>query len=310
MAEGTTSEELTAQAIEAAREAIAQYAEAKLHRFAMEATRSLEMGAKAALAKITPVLIADPRSIDSQLHLARHPVARSKGVRRIRTISCREALERVTRLVPTLRVEDVEPLISVRDGSTHYLASEADALESLVIPFLATFLLLQQQLELSDEEVFGSYADLVSFVREKHTKEVDRKMATKIARAKHTFEARYAYLDADARNVVLRAIEANITLDKYDEQTKPCPACNSAGVISGQHKFQSWEADVDEDGGTYPYPVVTLFAYQFKCPACGLQLEGDNELVAAGLETALDVENADPEDFVDEDDGLDDWHDG
>jgi hypothetical protein len=307
MAEGTTSEELSVEAIGAARNAMEQYADAKLHRFAREATRALELGAKAALAKITPVLIADPRSIDSQLHLARHPGARSKGVRRIRTISCREALERVTRLAPTLRVEDVEPLISVRDGTTHYLA-EAEALESLVIPFLTTFLLLQQQLELSDEDVFGSYAELVSFVRESHTKEVDRKIATKIARARHMFESRYAHLNADSRKVVLRAIEANITLDKYDEQTIRCPACDSAGVISGQHKLESWEADVDEDGGTYAYPVVTLFAYQFKCPVCGLHLEGDHELFAAGLETALGVENADPEDFW-EDEGPDDWHD-
>src|SRR5437660_1950347 len=124
MGEGTTTEELTAQAIEAARDAMEQYAEAKLHRFAREATRSLEMGAKAALAKISLVLIADPRFIDSQLHLAGHSVPRSKNVRRIRTISCRDALERVTRLIPTLHVEDLDQLIAVRDGSTHFLVSD------------------------------------------------------------------------------------------------------------------------------------------------------------------------------------------
>lgn len=303
MGEGTSAEELTAQAIDAASEAIAQYAEAKLPRFAMEATRAVELGAKAALAKINPVLIADPRSIDSQLYLAGNPVARSKEVRRIRTISCREALERVTRLIPALRVEDVDQLISVRDGSTHYVASESDALESLVIPFLGTFLLLQQHLELSDDDVFGSYADLVSFVREKHTKEVDRKVATKIARAKHAYEERYGHLDPEARRMALRANEANIALVKYDEQTATCPACDNPGVISGQHEFQEWEQD---EAGVYP--VVTLFASDFRCPTCGLHLQTSAELVAAGLEYMLDVEDAETEDFA-EDDFGDDWED-
>jgi hypothetical protein len=306
MPEGTTSDELTKQAIEAAREAMAQYAEAKLYRFAREAARALEMGAKAALAKISPILIADPKFIDSQLHLAGHPVGATRGARRIRTISCREALERMTRLIPTLRPLDVEPLISVRDGSTHYL-EEGEGLESLVIPFLGTFLLLQQHLELSDDDVFGSDAELVSFVREKHTKEVDRKVVAKRARARHAFKARFSNLDAKDRKVALAAIAARITLDGYNEQAIPCPACDSVGVISGQHQLERWEADIDEHGGGNAYPVVTLFAHQFKCPVCGLHLEGDDELAAAGLETALDVENVDPEDFYDEDDYGDDW---
>src|SRR5260370_35918775 len=153
MAEGTTPEELTAQAIEAARDAMEHYVEAKLHRFAREATRSLELGAKAALAKVSSVLIADPRSVESQRYLAGDAVARAKGARRIRTISCREVLERVTRLRPTVRVDDVDQLISVRDGSTHFLVSEGEALESLVVPYLASFILLHQRLELSDEDV-------------------------------------------------------------------------------------------------------------------------------------------------------------
>ena len=202
----------------------------------------------------------------------------------------------------------LDQLISVRDGSTHFLVSEGEALESLVVPFLASFILLQQRLELSDEDVFGSYADLVSFVREKHTKEVDRRVAAKMARAKRAFQERYGHIDANARKVVLQAIDANIVLDKYDEQAMECPACARTGVISGQHELQRWEADVDEDGIAYGYPVVTLFASEFKCPSCGLHLEKD-ELAGAGLETELDVDAVDAEDFYDEDDAADDWYD-
>jgi hypothetical protein len=301
VAEGTTSEELTKQAIEAAHDAMEQYTETRLHAFAREATRSIEMAAKAALAKISPVLIADPRSIDSQLHLAGHPGARLMGDRRIRTISCREALERVTRLVPTLRVEDLDPLISVRDGSTHFLVSEREALESLVIPYLASLLLLQQRLGLSDDVAFGSYAELVTSLREKHTEEVDRTVAAKVARARHTFEERYGHLDPKALTVVLHSIEAGIVLDKYDQQTAPCPACDSTAVISGQHEFQGWEADDYDDEG-FPngaYPVVKLFVGSLNCPTCGLELDGSDEVAAAGIETVIDVEDVKAEDFYD-----------
>ena len=129
------AEELTARAIEAARDAMEQYTEAKLHQFAREATRSLELGAKAALAKISPVLIADPRYVESQLYLAGHPAARMRSEPVIRTINCEEALKRVAILAPALRVQDADRLISVRNGSTHYLVTEREAVESLVIPF-------------------------------------------------------------------------------------------------------------------------------------------------------------------------------
>lgn len=311
MAEGTTSEEFTVQAVEAAQEALRQYTETKLQGFARDATRSVEMAAKAALAKVSPVLIADPRSVESQLHLAGNPVARTKAERRIRTISCREALERMTHLVPTLRVEDIDPLISVRDGSTHYLVSNREALESLVVPFLAFFQLLQQQLGLSDEDVFGSYAALVNSVRAKHSQAVDRKVASKIARAKHAFQERYGHFDATSLKLVLQTIQANIALDGYDEQTTPCPACGTTAVISGQHEFQRWDVDFDEEGNAEgATPVVTLWASEFKCPTCDLQLEFD-ELSAAGLEIELEVENADADDFIDPDFEYDpgDWHD-
>lgn len=287
-----------------------QYAEAKLHRFAREATRSLELGAKAVLAKIDPVLIADPRYIESQLYLAGHPVARTRSEAVIRTISCEEALKRVAAVAPALRVQDADRLISVRNGSTHYLVGDREGVESLVIAFLATFQVLQQQLELSDENVFGPYTDLVRLVRERHTEEVDRKVAAKIAHAKHAFDERYGHLDANAKKVVLQTIEASIVLDGYDEQSVPCPACKSVGVTSGQHEFDRWEVDVDEDGSAHGYPVVNLFAGGFKCRTCGLHLESADELAAAGLDTVLDVNDVDPEDFYDEDDYGDDWRDG
>src|SRR4029077_9763249 len=99
---------------------------------------------------------------------------------------------------------------------------------------------------------------------------------------------------------VLQTIEAGIVLEKYAQQMMQCPACEGNGIISGQIGVQDWEQD--EAGA---HPSALLFAYEFRCPTCGLHLEKD-ELASAGLETELDVENVEPEDFY-EDEGPDDW---
>jgi hypothetical protein len=298
MPDGTTAEELTSNARKAARDALEHYAGGELDNFARDATKALEHAAKAALAQLSPVLIAAPDHVESQLYLAGFTAARNAPERRIKTISCRQALERACHLIPTLRPQDAEQLISVRDGSTHFVVSSKEALQSLITPFLRSFDLLQKHLNLEDADVFGTYADLVKSLRERHTERVDQLVAAKKAHAKHKFAERYDHLDEDTRKEVFRRIEASLVLDGYDEVAVPCPACGLSAIVSGQHQLESWEADIDRDGTAMgAYPIVTLYADSFRCKACGLHLEGPDELTAAGLQVEIDLEDVDPTDF-------------
>jgi hypothetical protein len=294
-------EQLASEAWDSAHDAIGHYAEANLRRFAREAARAVELAGKAILARISPILIADPRSIESQLQLA----GVTRGEQRIRTISARETLERLTRLLPALPVLDILPLLEVRDGSTHFLISDRDAVESLIVAWLAAMRVVQDALGADDAKAFGSYAETARAVREEHADRVERIVSAKIARAQKAFDERYRDLDASALTVILTAIAASISLDGYDEQVAECPACRKSGVIGGQHEFQEWIADYDVEGGegyvSGVYPRVSLFTTHFRCPVCGLRLEGADELEAAKLETILDVEEARTEDFVEPD---------
>ncbi len=197
-------------------------------------------------------------------------------------------------------------MISVRDGSTHFVVSEKEALDSLITPFLRTFDLLQKHLNIDDADAFGTYLDLVKSLRERHTQRVDRVVAAKIARAKHKFADRYSHLDSETQREAFRRIEAALALDRYDEHEAQCPACGLAAVVSGQHQLESWEADIDRDGtATGAYPIVKLYADSFRCKACELNLEDADELAAAGLDVEIDIENVDPADFYDIDDEYD-----
>src|SRR5260370_38922609 len=118
MARSQIDEELGNAGLESAREAIRQYAEGNLPRFCMEAARSLELCGKAILARLSPVLIADPKSVTSQLHLAghhAHPEGRPQ-MRAIRTISCREVIARLALVIRALKPDAITPIIDARDG--------------------------------------------------------------------------------------------------------------------------------------------------------------------------------------------------
>jgi len=278
------------------------YADADLRKFLGEAARALELGSKAVLAEISPVLIADAKHIDSQLYLASPPGSRPRPERGLRTISCRDALDRIRRVLPALRLESVLPIIDARDGSIHFLVDDSEVLDNLAPPFVEAMTLIQNSLKKSDAEMFGGFSDVAISLREKRIEQAKIDFAAKLARARRTYSDRYGDLDDNQRSKVVLAITSGYILDGYDEQVVNCPACESSAIIGGDHEFDRWELDYDRDGVPQRrYPIVFLLADRFHCAVCGLDLEGEYELKAAGLETSLDVEDALEEDFADDD---------
>jgi hypothetical protein len=58
-----------------------------------------------------------------------------------------------------------------------------------------------------------------------------------------------------------------------------------------------WE---EEYGDDYSF-VATFVPGGLRCRACDLELDGEDELRAAGVESSWDVEDADPADFYEAD---------
>ena len=137
-----------------------------------------------------------------------------------------------------------------------------------------------------------------------NTTNTELSVAGRILAAKTAFETRYGELDARARASIIRAIEGSYALTQYEEDLAVCPACDSMGVASGAYEVE-WKADYDYGEGYDPvgvYPEVTIYPGHFLCRVCGLELDGDDELEAAGVSLSWEIGNVNPKDFRDDDD--------
>jgi hypothetical protein len=125
-----------------------------------------------------------------------------------------------------------------------------------------------------------------------------------IAAAQLGFREKYEHLDEGVRDGVLRAVVAGYALDSYEEQLEKCPACGTLALVTGSIDVD-WEPDWERGDFGEPYvagvyPVVSFFPAHLVCRACELELEGQSELEAAGMEESWTLEDVDPQDFVEE----------
>jgi hypothetical protein len=83
---------------------------------------------------------------------------------------------------------------------------------------------------------------------------------------------------------MLHVIESGYAPEKYDQQLLDCPACNTPALVSG-----SVRTDFDEDWDHHEHVLIGVHAYftfipsRLRCNACGLELDGRDELDAAGI---------------------------
>jgi hypothetical protein len=139
---------------------------------------------------------------------------------------------------------------------------------------------------------------------------VDRGLAVAeyLAAARLLFEDRYGRLDAEVRSAVLAGIEDSYNPTKYDDDLVDCPACTGRAITHGSYDV-TWEPDWDyADGESYiagAYPVVTYAPGYLKCNVCGLELDGEDQLRAAGIADSWQLEDVDPADFYEADE--EDW---
>jgi hypothetical protein len=124
------------------------------------------------------------------------------------------------------------------------------------------------------------------------------RVETALAIARQEFDKRFGALDDATREAMLRVIESGYAPEKYDEQLLDCPACSSPALVSG-----SVRTDLDEDWDHHEGALVAVHAYfmfipsHLRCSACGLELDGRDELDAAGIEEPWVLENVDERDF-------------
>lgn len=272
--------------------------------FYLHAGVAFEYLTKASLANHHPALMMEPQSFDSLKHACG---VRSIPEEFVRTIGAKEALRRCGTLNGELKnIEDkLSQLLDARNGVAHLAAVPGSFPQDAVRTFLRATGLLMADLGQSAEEFWGPSADVVRVWSKESADEGELAAEHAIALAKSKFKELVESLPTAGAEAILQAFEAGYAQrPKYETDFVQCPACGRSALVSGSYDFD-WEPDWDqEDGRAFVagvYPVVRLHPGHLQCNVCKLELDGEDQLHAAGISGPWEIEDVDVLDFIDDD---------
>jgi hypothetical protein len=248
----------------------------QFRRVALDAGTALEHLAKACLAKRSPALLTELRSeanFPSLLVLLGIASGSPPGL--LRTVSLRDALARLRRLITTSASSaDLETLISMRDGTVH-TASTDEVETRLIVAFLQHADGLLTDLDLDREIFWGRQAGVVDALLVNASDQVTHRVEVLMAAARARFRGR----EVDDPQLLKLHQDLAGSLNVFDGYTAPaeCPACMSWGIASGFDEI----SDFEDERAT---ALFTFRAESFTCRVCGLELSSPAELEAAGMD--------------------------
>ena len=226
----------------------------------------------------------------------------------MRTISAQDALTRVGQLVPPIEnlKSSLQLLIWVRNGVVHAGQVEGDA--DVLVPFLRASEHLLAELPDGDRDAF--WADLLEIVDARLAASSDAariRAADAITAARRRFAERYSEMEAALQSAMISTVEDTYAPEKYEQTLWTCPSCDHRALVYGSYDVD-WEPDWDySDGEAWiagAYPTVHFSPGTLDCRVCGLELDGEAELLAAGVPAKwdLDSDEVDPSDFYERED--------
>ena len=263
-------------------------------RVALDAGTALEHLLKACLASRSPALLVElkPGKINYHSLLRLLNIPEGGPLRQVRTVSLRDALERVKVFVtPSGSEDDLTTLVGMRDGTVHS-ALDDDVETHLLAAFAQYVNTLLADLDRDRAEFWGDQTSVVDALLADAGDKVAHDVAVKLAAARAYFAQHYG----EGPTNLLELLRQRFEPDEYrdDQMTAGCPACESLGLATGNHDV-GWEPD-DWEGGRVigVSPVVWFTPSTFECRVCRLRLDSLDEVVAAGMEPRWEHEGADP----------------
>lgn len=274
--------------------------------FGLWSSLSIELLARAALAKIHPSLLADPREHQNIMY--------GFGVRTQReplSIPARTVFSRCRLLISEFddaAEAHCQLLAGIRNRELH---TGEDAFDSLVHNRwladhyrVATILIKHLSEKISDFFAQETISALETILEER-SKEVEARAKKAVASCKRW----YGKLTAAKKAKLIKDIERLPFEGPPGERwiLQACPACGNQGVLSGG-SVQRVHASLDEDGVVQNSSIISS---SFKCRVCPLALTTHNDVYFAGLPSTFEVTQTldpvehvgiNPEDYFDTDD--------
>ncbi|MEY2233531.1 hypothetical protein [Streptomyces sp. BF23-19] len=237
---------------------------------------------KAYLANLHPALIAEGQDFNSLLHATGHGTLASADLSRAKTIGVVEAHKRVHGLLRKQLPIDAKtflPVAVARNGVAHVGIHDVAEVQTVFTTCLRVIDPLLSELQIDPKTYWGDDKQLHDMLIAKHVEEALIGLESKLVKARAVFAQRYGHLSPKEREVVLATITQPQPSPAHGEHVEQalCPACGSRGGLVGEtHALSS-------DEGVYFAP------YAFNCSACGLALDGDQELGDLAEEVPIDM---------------------
>lgn len=254
------------------------------------ASLALELLAKAALARVSPLLIVEPTEDGTNLLIASGLV---KGDPRFPSVRAKTLFTRCQRAFRPFSLPEATKITSARN---EYLHNSGPAFTVVPVDawwprFWAQASILVTALDRDVSEFVGiGRAKVVSNHLDQNTKNVEHRTQALIERAKqrlaqHLGGSLPAKIAAEWKQV------GDLSAWLMYRSVEICPACSSQGILEGDNitdreiEYQQ----IDE----YDFDTVvtlTIDVDYFSCPTCQLVLDGYELITQAGLPATFNVE--------------------
>jgi hypothetical protein len=268
------------------------------------ASAALELLGKAALAKASPLLIAEPTEDGANILIATGMI---DGEANFRSIAASTVFKRCERVFRPFSEREAKTFAAARN---EYLHGARPAFAS--IPAMAWWPKFWAQASILVTALDRTIEDLVGSDR---YESVERQLAQNKQNIKHRVEIlvgrakqRLALHREGRLPAKLEAewnAQRNLSLGFEYKDQHACPACASMGIIEGtdhievERDYDSWD---DETGR--PWAKLTIPSQYFSCETCRLVLETYELIEEAGLPDVFTL-YADWEDYFEPDYGND-----
>jgi hypothetical protein len=242
---------------------------------ALWAALALELLAKAALARVSPLLVAEPNEEGTNLLIASGLIA---GEARFTSIRAKTLFARCHR---AFKPFDQAEAMKIIGGRNEYLHSSGTGF--LAIPpdqwwprFWAQAAVLVTALDKDTSELVGPDREgIVTAHLEQNARNIEQRTEALIERARQRLQ-QHRGGTLPAKVAAEWKTGLNLSAHLGYEETAECPACNSAGFLEGDDIIEIEELDAYEAG-------LTVSSRYFSCPACRLVLDRYELIRQAGL---------------------------
>ncbi|OJX70204.1 MAG: hypothetical protein BGO95_04195 [Micrococcales bacterium 73-13] len=254
------------------------------------ASAAFELLGKAALAKVSPILIANPNPDGHSLLVA-------SGLLEVDdkffTIPAKALWSRCHRAFKPFNEQEAAYISSVRNDYLHAGGVGREGTPEAWWPrYWAQVAILVSHLDRDLEELVGRERErVVTQYLETNRENVKRRAEALIERAR----SRLALHESGSMSVTLERAWAGFSPYYFQHTTSAeCPACGSSGTLSGDTVLETKAEFVtlhgEEDQFEDVIVFVTVATDGFACPRCHLELNDLDLIEAVGLDTDFEVE--------------------